>query len=49
MPQVSWSRSSVNAVTDGNFHKALQELEVVVDTLVYPPGILVFSPGMIVI
>lgn len=48
MPQVSWVHPRVNVIPDGNSDTALQELEVVVDSLVYPPGILVFFPGMVV-
>jgi hypothetical protein len=44
MPQVSWVRSRMNTVTDEYFHKALQDLKVVVDALVYPPKILVLVP-----
>lgn len=48
MRQVSWVRSGMNVVTDEYFHKALQDLKVVIDILVYPPGILVFCLGTIV-
>ena len=48
MRQVSWVRPRVNAVIDGNFHEALQELEVVLDALVCPPEILVFCLGTVV-
>lgn len=38
----------MNTVTDEYFHKALEDLKVVVNVLVYPPGILVFCPGAVV-
>lgn len=48
MRQVSWVRLRVNAVIDGNFHEALQELKVVLDALVCSPRILVFCPRTVV-
>lgn len=38
----------MDAVIDRDFHKALEDFEVVLDALVYPPGILVFCPGTVV-
>lgn len=48
MRQVSWVHPRVNSVIDGNFHEALQELQVVLDALVCPPEILVFCHGTVV-
>lgn len=47
MRQVSWVHPRVNAVIDGNFHEALQELQVVLDAVVCPPEILVFCHGTV--
>jgi hypothetical protein len=38
----------MDAVINRTFREALQDFEVVLGALVYPPGILVFCPGSVV-